>query len=329
MLGEIEEEEDHLGQGSVEDGMLAFLEALEGGDDDSDEDGELEQVPKKKAKKDKKAKEQAKAPEPSQPRPSKSLLSTTGLPEFKPLALMKPKRTLLPADLLDEPLDPHSIREARERAKFSVPLHSVIHAVSQSVAQKAGRNEGDAEVPRRDAEKKREREASARGLADKKEGKGRTAAADMFSESDSGQEDEDEMPRKKGKRVTDDDDGLDGEDAEALAYYASVVNEAKRRKLASEERSADAKALTIPLAPEDTDGKRGTNYAILKNRGLTAKKNKIDRNPRLKKRVKYEKMVKKLGSTKRIYKAGERRESGYRGEGTGISTGVRKSVKLG
>jgi Sas10 C-terminal domain. len=75
------------------------------------------------------------------------------------------------------------------------------------------------------------------------------------------------------------------------------------------------------------DGKRAITYQIEKNKGLMQKRNKDARNPRVKKRKKYEEKKKKLGSIRQIYKGGESR-GGYGGELTGIKKNLVKSVKL-
>lgn len=49
--------------------------------------------------------------------------------------------------------------------------------------------------------------------------------------------------------------------------------------------------------------------------------------PRVKKKLKYAEKLKKLGSTKQVYKGGEAK-GGYGGELSGIKTGLVKSVKL-
>lgn len=61
--------------------------------------------------------------------------------------------------------------------------------------------------------------------------------------------------------------------------------------------------------------------------GITPKRKKDVRNPRVKKRNKYESKLKKLGSTRQLYKGGEGK-GGYQGEKTGIKKGLVKSVKL-
>jgi len=77
----------------------------------------------------------------------------------------------------------------------------------------------------------------------------------------------------------------------------------------------------------DEDGKRAIGYVIEKNKGLAPKRKKDVRNPRVKKRKKYEEKKKKLASMKAVYKGGEER-GGYGGEKTGIKTQLVKSIKL-
>lgn len=80
---------------------------------------------------------------------------------------------------------------------------------------------------------------------------------------------------------------------------------------------------------EGTTGPRSLTRAILANKGLTPHRPKAVRNPRVKKRQKYEKAKKKLSSQKPVYKGGLSETGGrYDGEKSGISK-VIKSVKLG
>ncbi|CCD22360.1 rRNA-processing protein SAS10 NDAI_0A02020 [Naumovozyma dairenensis CBS 421] len=74
------------------------------------------------------------------------------------------------------------------------------------------------------------------------------------------------------------------------------------------------------------DGKRAINYQILKNKGLTPKRKKDNRNSRVKKRKKFEKAQKKLKSVRAVYSGGQ---SGvYEGEKTGIKKNLTRSVKF-
>ena len=80
---------------------------------------------------------------------------------------------------------------------------------------------------------------------------------------------------------------------------------------------------------ESSQGPRSLTRAILKNKGLTPRRPKEVRNPRVKKRQKFAKAKKKVASQKAVYKGGLRESKGvYDGERTGISK-VIKSVKLG
>jgi U3 small nucleolar RNA-associated protein 3 len=78
---------------------------------------------------------------------------------------------------------------------------------------------------------------------------------------------------------------------------------------------------------EGADGPRGLTRAILKNRGLTPHRSKSVRNPRVKKRQKYDQAKKKLASQRAVYKEGPRDVTRCEGEKSGISKVV-KSIKF-
>lgn len=88
------------------------------------------------------------------------------------------------------------------------------------------------------------------------------------------------------------------------------------------------RAANIDLATSLADGPRGATRQILANKGLQPKRAKINRNPRVKKRMAYDKAVKKVATMKSVYKAGGDR-SDYGGEKSGIGAKVVKSVRLG
>lgn len=82
------------------------------------------------------------------------------------------------------------------------------------------------------------------------------------------------------------------------------------------------------LFDDSTDGPRSVSRAILKNRGLTPSRSKSVRNPRVKKRQRYEKAKKKVSSQKSVFKGGLAGTGGrYNGEKSGISK-VIKGVRL-
>ena len=71
---------------------------------------------------------------------------------------------------------------------------------------------------------------------------------------------------------------------------------------------------------------RNVQRDIMLNKGLTRKRKKIDRNPRVKKRMKFEAMEKKRRSVVKEYKQGK--EKLYKGEASGIKTGLDRGIKM-
>ena len=71
---------------------------------------------------------------------------------------------------------------------------------------------------------------------------------------------------------------------------------------------------------------RNINYDIMKAKGLTRKRKKIDRNSRVKHREKYRKALIKRSSQVQEYKDGPR--GVYGGEKTGFKAGLIKSTAL-
>lgn len=76
---------------------------------------------------------------------------------------------------------------------------------------------------------------------------------------------------------------------------------------------------------KDSVEKRGINYQISKNKGLTPKRNKMYRNPRIKYKTKA-----RVANIKRksIVPKVRSQESKYTGEATGIRTGIVRSAKF-
>jgi hypothetical protein len=63
----------------------------------------------------------------------------------------------------------------------------------------------------------------------------------------------------------------------------------------------------------------------LRNKGLTRKRKKINRNPRIKRKIKYQKALKKLKSKGNFYR---KAKDIYHGEITGIKDHIVKSRNL-
>ncbi|CAH7688415.1 Sas10 C-terminal domain-domain-containing protein [Phakopsora pachyrhizi] len=124
------------------------------------------------------------------------------------------------------------------------------------------------------------------------------------------------------------------EDNEEEGYYNTIKELKRSAKLAKkkehdERNMAERDALT---AEEAGSGPREITRQILKNKGLTPKRAKENRNPRVKKRLRFEKANKKISSQRPVYKADQAAKSrelnGYSGEKTGVKVNVVKSRKL-
>jgi U3 small nucleolar RNA-associated protein 3 len=208
---------------------------------------------------------------------------------------------------------------------------------SASARRQGARNQavgGDDDLPYR--ERRKEKEARlAKEAAAKVRGQG---GADL----------DDTVPEPKiGARDGQDDggssDGADGPDG----YYELVKRKSKERK---DQKKTEYEAVQaaaryvfifrlvrnsfIPLNRFDggeqaeVSGPRSLTRAILANKGLTPHRPKAVRNPRVKKRQKFEQAKKKLSSQKAVFKGGLAESGGrYDGEKSGISKVV-KSVRL-
>ena len=91
------------------------------------------------------------------------------------------------------------------------------------------------------------------------------------------------------------------------------------------DRYALEKVVPKPGAEDLAPGaKRAASYQIMKNRGLTAPKPKLSRNPRAKKREQYRKaVIRRKGQVRDIRDAAE--SVFYGGEGTGIRANLSRS----
>ncbi|KAJ3037527.1 hypothetical protein HDV00_001640 [Rhizophlyctis rosea] len=134
-------------------------------------------------------------------------------------------------------------------------------------------------------------------------------------------------------------DGGEGEGGEededdALAYYESISNGRKEKKMQREREVLEAKAAAEESLYDDNDftslaegAKRAASYQILANKGLTPRRNKLQRNPRLKKRRKFEKAQKRLGSYRAVA-VDKSKVGAYAGERSGIKRDLAKSVRI-
>ncbi|KAL3463309.1 Sas10 C-terminal domain-containing protein [Aspergillus heterothallicus] len=224
------------------------------------------------------------------------------------------------SDFGDE--DALTAKEAEEKARQKRSLRFYTSQIAQKSNKRsaAGRDAGgDADIPYR--ERLKDRQARLNAEAERRGRQKPQGAEELGGDSD----EEDHRVRKE---LRGNDDGSDDDD-----YYDMVAARTNKRK-GDKKALADAYAAAAregghvevqeAIGP---DGKRAITYQIEKNKGLAPKRNKLNRNPRVKKRMRFESKKKKLGSVRQVYKGGEG-AGGYGGELTGIKKNLVKSVKL-
>ena len=211
-------------------------------------------------------------------------------------------------------------KAAAEKAQKKKSLRFYTSQIVQKANKRAGAGRdagGDVDVPYRERLKDRQArlnaEAESRGKKLDEYGRGAALGGS------SGDEDE-----ADANEVRDEED----------EYYDMVAKASKKRKDDRDEKygaiakaKVEGKMVRVVEGEVGEDGKRAIGYVIEKNKGLAPKRKKDVRNPRVKKRKKFEEKKKKLGSTRAVYKGGEER-GGYGGEKTGIKSGLVKSIKL-
>lgn len=214
---------------------------------------------------------------------------------------------------------PLTAREAEEKAKRKKSLRFYTSQIAQKANKRgaAGRNAGgDDDIPYR--ERLKDRQARLNAEAAKRGQRGGDIGDDLGGASD-------EDDRRQARQIRADADEDD--------YYDLVAARAAKKKgdkaaLADAQKEAALHGgRVVEEATVGPDGKRKISYLIEKNKGLTPHRKKDVRNPRVKKRKKYDEKKKKLASIKPVYKGGEGR-GGYGGELTGIKKGLVKSTKL-
>jgi U3 small nucleolar RNA-associated protein 3 len=221
---------------------------------------------------------------------------------------------------------PLTAEEAAEKARKKKSLRFYTSQIAQKSGKRAAASRqagGDDDLPHRERIRDRQerllREAEARNAA---------AGADPDG--------------LRNNNKTADDDDYDANDLSTATrlnndptndYYATLVSASSAKKADKAARAAaqrEADAAGAQLHAEEVvgpDGKRRITYAIAKNKGLAPKRKKEVRNPRVKKKLKFEEKKKKLASMKPVWKGGEGK-GGYKGEMTGIKSNLVKSVKL-
>ncbi|OAA80103.1 Sas10/Utp3 family protein [Akanthomyces lecanii RCEF 1005] len=208
-------------------------------------------------------------------------------------------------------------RTAADKAARKKTLKFYTSQIAQKANRRAGAGRdagGDMDIPHR--ERLRDRQARLLAAAEKRGKRDSKHGADLGDDSG----DEDDAAAAKAVRGEEDD------------YYDMVAHKAKDKKEDKAARYAAYAAASkadrvVEVEQVGADGKRKINYQIEKNKGLTPKRSKDVRNPRVKKRKQYEAKQKKLKSMKPVWQGGEPK-GGYKGEQSGINVGVVKSTKL-
>jgi hypothetical protein len=115
------------------------------------------------------------------------------------------------------------------------------------------------------------------------------------------------------------------ERADAEKFYAAALREKENLKAKKKDFYSHDKVM-YSSSEEDEESKRGATYQIMKNRGLKAHKSKLNRNPRVKKRMQYRKAVIRRKGQVRDVRIGE--AGYYGGETTGIKSNLTRSRKI-
>ncbi|KAL7409037.1 hypothetical protein BDY24DRAFT_242893 [Mrakia frigida] len=237
----------------------------------------------------------------------------------------KPSTSSTSTSTLD---DPHSESttlsladsSAKASARHSLRFHTskIDSASARRSSARQGRMGGDEDIPYRN--KQAGRDAALRKNAPK----GAVGQDTDLDGAEWGEED-----RKTARDVKGMDremEGEGGEDMEGEDGYYQLVKKRKREEKEEKQDAYDEVRDASRITDDVTSGSgpRSLTRAILKNKGLTPHRNKAVRNPRVKKRMRFDKAKKQVSSMQAVYKGGQGALKGnYGGEATGISTVVK------
>ncbi|KAI9477948.1 MAG: Sas10 C-terminal domain-containing protein [Benjaminiella poitrasii] len=220
---------------------------------------------------------------------------------LKKLASKKRKRGTMTTDDFGE-LDALDELDMEDKIAKKKSLRDYIAKIDAKQAKNVNKYQGDVDIPYRDRVKQ--------------ERKGVAQPQDASADLDDADWDEEDVKAASEANALDSDD----------EYYSTIANNKKAQKRAKKDAYEAERA---PVESRDVDvdegEKRLATYKILKNKGLTPRRKKENRNARVKHRNKYTQKMKRLSSTRAVVKP---QSSGYAGEMSGVKTNVIKSVKL-
>lgn len=124
--------------------------------------------------------------------------------------------------------------------------------------------------------------------------------------------------------ASDDEGAFDPEIEGDDDFYANVTKKSKSKK--AFKKDLYAVKPKYPRLEGEVEGERSVSKAIMKNRGLVPHKNKLNRNPRVKKREQYRKaLIRRKGAVRDV-----RTDEGhkYGGEATGIKSNISRSHRF-
>ncbi|KAN0060645.1 something about silencing protein 10 [Thecaphora frezii] len=301
---------------------------------------------KTEAKADKKSKKADTSAEPAPLAAGLTDLDDEPVPEFKIKASKKSKGGATPnpfamsqydseaeaSTSFGEPTQLAAFESAEKDAKRrSLQFHASAIETKGSQRSKAARDRlaGDMDIPYRDRERSRMAVEAAKAARQQK-----VLQISKDTALDEGWGDNDDRDWRDVMGVDTGGHGASagGDDGDAEDYYDLIASGKKAAKKAKKE-AYEAMRDEERFVPEETvepGGHRGINRTIEKNKGLAPKRKKVARNPRVKKRQKYEQAKKKLSSRQAVFKGGQASlQGGYGGEQSGISSHLVRSRKLG
>lgn len=232
------------------------------------------------------------------------------------------------ADAYGEPVQMRATDAQEKAQRKRATLFHADGGGDPSQSLKQNKLEGDTDIPYRD--RRRSREAVAAAKSNKLAKMKPQPEGIELNETEWGESDWRDRNAVMGSGTSTSASQEDGDDA--AAYY-DLISSNKRTKKAVEKEEHDRRRLEERIYDDDTVAPgehRVIDRNIEKNKGLTPNRSKNIRNPRLKRRMKFDRANKRLSSTRAVYKGGQSAlQGGYQGEKSGISTNLVKSRKLG